>query len=483
MKRYNKVFILLAVVVVIGIATFALTQYENEQEKIKNTDEVILQIPSDSVTALSWEYEKDSSLAFHKGENGWLYDEDEAFPVSEEKVMKILDHFEDFAATFIIEDVTDYSQYGMDDPECTLTITTAEKTYNIKLGAFSKMDEQRYVDIGDGNVYLVGEDPMDYVDSNLSSMILHDDTPGFETMVDITFAGSENYTITRMDESSNTYNSEDDIYFVERGGKNVPLKTANVRTFLNTITSLDLLNYATYNATAEDLAAYGLDTPELSVTVNYTYTDDEDAVISDTCVIHLGRNAEEQEAYDKAVAEGDATSSVTKYVRIGDSKIIYTVDDTDYAILTEAAYDDLRHKEVIWADFETVTQIDVTLEGTQYSLLSTVDEDDARTWYYPEIPEETDTEEDENKNKIDLADIQAALKALTASSFTNEAPTGKEEIRLTVHLDNENFPAVEIVLYRYDGEYCLAVVDGESVSLVERSLVIDLIESVNAIVL
>ena len=37
--------------------------------------------------------------------------------------------------------------------------------------------------------------------------------------------------------------------------------------------------------------------------------------------------------------------------------------------------------------------------------------------------------------------------------------------------------------YRYDGNYCLAVVDGEPVSLVERSDVVDLVEAVNTIIL
>ena len=483
MKRYNKVFILLAIAVLVGVATFALTRYEEEKEQIRNTDEIILQIASDSVTALSWKYEEDSVLGFHKGESGWVYDADEAFPVSEQKVMDILAEFEEFTATFIIGNVTDYSQYGMDDPECTLTVTTGEKTHTIKLGAFSKMDQQRYVDIGDGNVYLVGEDPMDYVDSSLSSMILHDDTPGFEKVVDITFTGSENYTITRVDESTNTYNQEEDIYFVEQDGKTVPLKTASVRQFTNTITSLRLLEYVTYHATAEELASYGLDTPELSVTVNYTYTGEDDAVISDTCVIHIGRIAQEQAAYEEAVANGESTASVTKYVRIGDSQIVYELDDTDYAILTAVSYDDLRHGEVFWADFDTVNQVDVTLEDTRYSLLSQV-EDDARVWYYPEIPVASEDDgEASDENEIDLGGIQSAVEALTAHSFTQEAPAGKEEIRLTIHLDNENFPTVEITAYRYDGEYCLITVDGESVSLVKRALVVDLMEALYAIVL
>lgn len=72
---------------------------------------------------------------------------------------------------------------------------------------------------------------------------------------------------------------------------------------------------------------------------------------------------------------------------------------------------------------------------------------------------------------------------MAAGEFTNERSSQKEEIGLTIHLDNKNFPLVEIKLYRYDGSRCLAAVDGESVSLVERTAVVDLIETVHAIVL
>ena len=33
-------------------------------------------------------------------------------------------------------------------------------------------------------------------------------------------------------------------------------------------------------------------------------------------------------------------------------------------------YDDLRHKEVFWGDTEEITGIDISLEGTDYSLTS-----------------------------------------------------------------------------------------------------------------
>ena len=474
MKRYKRVLILAAVLVVACIATFALSQYEEEQEQIRTSDEIIMQIPSENVLSVSWDYSGGGGLAFNKTDDGWKYQDDEAFPVSEDKVMDILEHFENYGVTFVIEDVTDYAQYGLDEPECTLHLATAERSYDIKMGDFSKMDEQRYISIGDGNVYLVSEDPVDYVDSSLSTMILHDDTPGFEKVVDITFTGDENYTIVRTDDSTNTYNPEDDIYFVERDGKTVPLNTASVRTFLNTITSLDLLTYVTYNATAEELQTYGLDDPMLSVTVNYTYTNDDDETLSDTCVIHISENPEERAASDANVAEGNTATAVTKYVRIGDSQIVYTMDNTDFAVLKAVSYDDLRHKTLFWGDFEIVTQIDITLEGENHTLTYAVedpeDENSDYVWFFGE-------------EVIEIDDVQDALEALSADSFTDELPSKDEEIGLTLHLDNENFPTVEIRLYRYDGSLCLAVVDGDPVSLVSRSSVMDLVEAVQAIVL
>ena len=170
----------------------------------------------------------------------------------------------------------------------------------------------------------------------------------------------------------------------------------------------------------------------------------------------------------------------------------------DYGILSDASYDDLRHQEVFWADFDDVTQIDITLENTDHTLVSGLNEDGERVWYYQtgemhatsteettEATEETSKTEAETEKPetLDLTDFKDSLNALSANSFTDEVPTEKEEIRFTLYLDNETFPTVEIVLYRYSGAECLAVADGESVSLVPRNSVMELVEAVQAIVL
>ena len=64
MKRSKRIYILLGILVAACIATFAVIRHEEYKEKIRNSDEIILQIPKDTVQSLSWEYES-NKLAFH----------------------------------------------------------------------------------------------------------------------------------------------------------------------------------------------------------------------------------------------------------------------------------------------------------------------------------------------------------------------------------------------------------------------------------
>ncbi|WP_279067512.1 DUF4340 domain-containing protein [Intestinimonas butyriciproducens] len=460
--------ILLGLLLAACAATFGVIRYEEHKEVIRNSDAIVLEIDSDAVQTLSWEYGAET-LAFHK-EDTWLYDGDAAFPVDEEKIQERLELFRAFGVSFIIEDVEDYGQYGLDKPICTIRLSTADETWEILLGNYSSMDSQRYVSVGDGNVYLVQNDPLDYFDASLSDMIDHDETPDFDKVTGIRFAGTESYSITYEEDSGNTY-CEEDVYFAERAGSLLPLDTSRVDAYLQKISGLSLTDYVTYNATAEELEACGLDTPELTVTVDYTYEDEARNEITQTFALQISRDPEEQKAAEEASdqEEGTAEEEITAYARVGDSRIVYRITANEYKALMDASYDALRHLEVLSADFSDVTQLDISLEGAAYSITAE-GSGDGRTYSY--LGEE-----------LEIGDLQSALESLKAESFTDERPTQKKEIGLTVHLDNENYPEVRIELYRYDGTNCLAVVDGTPVSLVARADVVDLIEAVNEIVL
>lgn len=476
MKRYKRIYILLGVLVVACAITFGVSQYQERQELIRNSGEVFMEVPYDSVQALSWEYEEES-LAFHRDET-WLYDEDEAFPVDEEKMEELLSPFASFTAAFVIEEVEDYGQYGLDEPVCSIHLTTEEETYDILLGDYSTMDSQRYLSIGDGNVYLVEDDPLDDFTLVLSDMIDNDDIPVFETVERIAFAGAEDYEIVYEEDSDATYR-EEDVYFADLNGDVLPLDTDKVEGYLQDIRFMDLGTYVSYNATEEEIAACGLDDPEPTVTVDYTDEDEDGNAVSGTFVLSISRDPEElaaaAEAAEAETSDGEDAAAeeeeaeITAYARVGESQILYQLTSDDYKALMAASQDDLRHSEVLPTDVEDVTQLEISLDGEDYTITSLTDGEE-RSYYYQE-------------ELTDIADIQSALSALTADSFTQEAPSGKEEIAFTLTLDREGDPTVTIAFYRYDGTYCLAEIDGEPVSLVERSLVVDLIEAVNALVL
>lgn len=478
MKRSKRIYILLGILAVVCIAAFAVVRHEEYKEKIKNSDEIILKIPTDSVKSLAWEYDS-NSFSFHKDDK-WIYDEDEAFPVDEDKINDMLKQFEEFGVSFIIEEVEDYGQYGLDDPECTIKLSTEDKPYEIKLGNFSTMDSERYVSIGDGNVYLVKKDPLESFDVSLKDLIKNDDTPSFTDVSEIKFEGTESYEIKYEKDSPNTY-CDDDVYFTEKDGKTLPLDSSRVNSYLKTISNLDLTDFVTYKASDEDLKVYGLDNPELSVIVNYVPDNDDDNEVktTETFVLNISRDPKEieearkkaEENKDKETDENENTEEekITAYARVGDSRIIYKITSDEYKNLMAASYNDLRHPEVLSADFSDITQFDVTLDGNVYTI-TTKKKDDKITYYYKD-------------EEIKIDDIKNAFEYLKAESFTDEQPEKKLEMSLTVHLDNENFPEVKIDLYQYDGTYCLAMIDNEPVSLVKRSKAVDLKEAFYAIVL
>ena len=458
--------VLLAVFAVVSITAVLVSRHEEKVEQIKNSGKTILSIPTDTVTALSWTNEE-GTFSFTKDEI-WTYDEDSAFPVDEEKIDELLAQLEDFAAAFVIDDVEDYEQYGLDEPVCTISITVGEESYTVELGDFSKMDEQRYISIGDGKAYLVSHDPLDEFDAVLRDMILDDTIPEFDTAKQIAFTGTENYTITYDEDGTSI--CADDVYFTD--GK--PLDTDNVNEWLTALMGLGLTDYVSYNVTDEELQTFGLDESDLTITLDYSNSD-EDGTETDfgTLVLHLSQNPEELAAYEKALAnEEDELPDVTCYARVGDSQIVYSITQTEFDKLTAVSYDTLRHQKLFTADFDTVTSMDVTLEGETY------------TFTY-NLPADEDSEDVEGMwtydgAEFDVYDLRTALRSLTAVSFTDETPTGQEEISLVIHLDNEDFPTFTLTLYRYDGENCLAAVDGEPAALVSRAQTVDLVEAVRA---
>ena len=110
----------------------------------------------------------------------------------------------------------------------------------------------------------------------------------------------------------------DDLSFSIDEGHVLPLDTERVDSYLSSMESLSLTDYAAYNAAEEDLAAYGLDDPELSVTVSYTPEDSGEAA---EFTLHISRDPSERAQEDAQAddADGEEEEEITAYARVGES--------------------------------------------------------------------------------------------------------------------------------------------------------------------
>lgn len=452
MKRYKKLLVLLGVLLLVCGATVLVSRVEEKKENIRTAGETILAVDPETVDSLSWKFEE-TELSFHKEEDGsWVYDADAAFPVDEEKIAGMLETFRAFTAAFVIEDVEDYGQYGLTEPQCTVTFTAGEDRYTVKLGDYSKMDSQRYASLDDGRAYLMKEDPLETFQAELPEVVKNDEIPQFGKPRKVSVSGVDSYEFTRFEEENGKSYCAEDIYFTSDGRA---LDTGRVENYLSALENLNLGEYVTYNVTEESLKDYGLDAPELTLTVDY----DKDSGEAATFTLALSRDP----------AEDDSSETFTAYLRIGESQLVYKLEKSDYKALMAASYNDLRHQELLSADFGCITQMDVVLDGERYSITSE-GEGDGKTWYFGE-------------QEIDISELRSAMANLTAEDFTEEAPTQKQEAALTVHLANETFPEVELGLYRYDGDNCIATLDGQPLCFIGRVYVVDLQEAINRIVM
>ena len=453
MYKKKNIYILFVILIVISVATLVVSNIEEKKEDIKTGGEVVLEIDPDSVTNLSWTIDK-NTLSFTK-DDSWLYDDDNNYPLDETKIDNLVNVFKSFTSTYVIENVEDYDQYGLSSPICTINITTEDQTYTIKLGDESKMDKQRYVDIGDGNVYLTAKDPYDSYDIELNSLMLNDSMPVMKEVNSVTFSGNENYRISKTDGTSLC---EDDVYFVD----DKALDTSLVNNYIAMIKNLSLTNSVTYNVTDEELEEYGFNDPDLIITMDYTT---KDSTEDQSLTLYVASNVEELKEYNEASDDDKDKDSVTRYVRLNDSKIIYTISSSTYNTLTSNSYDDIRHQEVFPGDMDSVTSMEISLEGTNYTFTK---EDD--TWKY-------------NDTEIDIDTLKSDLTSLDVDSFTTDTSSSTKEVSITLNLDNENYPTYKMDFYRYDGNSCIVYVDDKSYAYVSRSDVVDIIEAIHQIVL
>lgn len=319
MTRGKKLLMLLGVLAVLIIAAWAVTMLDTEDDTVE-TVEAVVAIDSTAVTELSWQYE-DTAFQFVKNENGWYYPADETFPVSPTAMEGFLTVLNNLYPQKTIPDVTDFAEYGLDVPVCTIYVQGDEE-YSILIGGESAMGSYRYVTLDGNTVYMVDDSILSNFQVELYTMLRQESLPVLNNVTAI--------TIERKKETVRLFYESEEWHSVDNGEETL-LDSSLVDGFIDDISTLFWSNTVTHYATEKQLKEYGLQKPAAVLTVEYAEKTQKPTELTDTDGNVIMETVTEEKIF--ILELGNATEEGV-YARLQGSNMVYEIYESySYEIL------------------------------------------------------------------------------------------------------------------------------------------------------
>ena len=532
----KKTVKLVSAVVVLGVlcaayegVNFYVTSQEEKETEENDTSVDLVSLEADDITAVSFTADQ-NEVEFDKKDDSWTEKSDANFPVNQDTVDSAVKGVASLTADQEISDVEDMSQYDLDNPQNTITLTTADGDTSLQIGMESS-NNQYYVkkEDDDKNVYLVSSSSIEPFMGTLYDFAESGTFPSVTsaTITDVKVDKENSYELTQ---------DADNLFWNVTDGKTTEkADTTKAGTVTSAIGSLAYDKFVDYNCT--DDSKYGFDDPYAVITVKYT---EEEAVESDedseestdadteesTTDEAAADTSEDADASDEDSSEdeeetqtvektltiyvGDETGD-DRYVKVDDSKEVYTItkdsltdilDSTvsDFYNLTVSyvSSNDLDSLEVQSADgdhtinivTETVkaededTTDDTDSDTTDESSTETSDESSTDTDSSDESSSDDEEETTTTTYKLDGEDLDES----TFTTFYNKLINMTAQERLTEEYTPEGDPAYTFIFkdtdgkettvkyYEYDTNFYAAVVE-DKVYLVNKMNVKDLDEA------
>ena len=372
------------------------------------------------------------------------------------------------AATRQIDTPESLEDYGLDAPVLTITAQDEDGTeYSYAFGNVNELTGEYYLLYNgeEDTVYLVGSDLHDAFNYDLYDMVEMETLPEFGSVTGLSVAQPQGSLTLRYEEDGSSLSYDpDNHWFLEKGDSLLALDAGKVSSLTGAITGLYWKSCVTYDVDDQELAAWGLDDNAAVVTTTYTAAIDEgeETAEEETFVLRLGN-----------------TSDEGTYAMLEGSSMVYLIDSETADSLRYASYSSLRSDTICSMDWDTVDRLDITLDGTTYTISFDVTEteEDGETV--------TDTLYTWDGQELDSSAVESLLSAVNGLTATGDASGSGGEAQLvsfTFHRNTEDqFAQLTLTLSAWDTGSCLASLTGESSRLVDRSAVTDLTEQIQTL--
>lgn len=162
MKKQKKQLIALCILLLICIVAWAgLTKWNKSQEQKKQEEEeaskvMVTDITTEDINAFSYQYNNET-LSFVKEDGTWYYEADKSISLDQDTMETLAATAAQLTAEQEIKDYEDLSEYGLETPLNTITLTTGDGTTTLLIGNKNDMLSQYYVKTDQSDsIYLAG---------------------------------------------------------------------------------------------------------------------------------------------------------------------------------------------------------------------------------------------------------------------------------------------------------------------------------------
>lgn len=452
----KKTVKLVSAVVVLGVlcaayegVNFYVTSQEEKETEENDTSVDLVSLEADDITAVSFTADQ-NEVEFDKKDDSWTEKSDANFPVNQDTVDSAVKGVASLTADQEISDVEDMSQYDLDNPQNTITLTTADGDTSLQIGMESS-NNQYYVkkEDDDKNVYLVSSSSIEPFMGTLYDFAESGTFPSVTsaTITDVKVDKENSYELTQ---------DADNLFWNVSDGKTTEkADTTKAGTVTSAVGSLAYDKFVDYNCT--DDSKYGFDDPYAVITVKYTEDeavesdeDSEESTDADTEESTTDEAAadtsEDADASDEDSSEdeqetqtvektltiyvGDETGD-DRYVKVDDSKEVYTITKDSLTDILDSTMADFYNLTVSYVSSNDLDSLEVQSADGDHTINIVTETVKA---------EDEDTTDDTDSDTTDESSTETSDESSTDTDSSDESSSDDEEetTTTTYKLDGEN---------------------------------------------
>ena len=504
MKKSTKLVSAVVVLAVLGGVYVGLNTYVTKEESTESSSEEeskteVYSVKTDDIKSLEFIIDKKDTV-FEKKDDSWVKKDETAFPVNQTTLDSAASALEKVEADRVLENVDDLTEYGLDSPSNSVTVTTDDGTTKFNIGDENTSTNQYYIakDDEDSTVYVVSSSTVTPFMNSLYDYAQGEDFPTIDssTVKKVQVSQDEDSYILEENSDGATWDVSTD------GSDKETADTTAAGNVTSGLGSLAYDQFVDYNA--EDLSKYGLDKPYATITVDYqeevendssdesesdseaseSVTEDDTDSTEDTSGDGIDSTASddgssgdssESEAAADSSDDGDSTETTTvdkqlviyvgdnaddgsRYVTI-DNKQVYTMSTDTLSAIIDKKASDLWSLIVNYQSVKTLDQLQVTYAGDTHTV---------------NVSRETSTDDDGNETETTTYKLdENEIDSTTFTTFYNKLVNMAGQKRLTesytpaadaemkvVFTDTDNNQTT-VTFYSYDTNYYAAVVDNK----------------------